>query len=292
MDKSLRVWNLNEILKGDSEVGSLDAAACVLKDAVELGPVDVQVGANRVGVSSMDGSIKIYDVNQSDSILEGSLLVDSNAMEGPAGDMQESLALDPWKFCFNPRNNSQMITGQLALQSCTISKGYIAATQQLPHSKYINCMEIAPSGELAATGDIDGQIRVINLHKMEQVGEPLSKHAKGVRSAAFTPDSTQLITGSDDLHIHMTDLQTRQSVLTLVSHADSITSISVNPMQPRYFVSASLDKSIKIWQQGHNKEVQTIALNDEVWSAKFSPDGRYIAVATKNGEISLVSFVN
>lgn len=114
MDKSLRIWNLNDILKGETQAGELDAAACVVKDAVELGPVDVQVGANRVGVSSMDGSIKIYDINQSDSKIEASLLVDSNSMQSPA-DMPDSLPLDPWKFCFNPRNNSHMLTGQLAL---------------------------------------------------------------------------------------------------------------------------------------------------------------------------------
>lgn len=57
-------------------------------------------------------------------------------------------------------------------------------------------------------------------------------------------------------------------------------------------MTASLDKSIKIWQNGYNKEVRTITLGDEIWSAKFSPDGRFIALAAANGTVSLVSFVN
>lgn len=178
------------------------------------------------------------------------------------------------------------------MQSCTVSKDLIKVNQQIQHNKYINCMEVAPSGEIAATGDIDGQLKIFNLQKMELQGNALSRHAKGVRCVTFTPDSTHVVSGSEDLHIHMTDVQTQQSVLTLVNHADWITSISFNPMQPKYFVSSSMDNTIKIWQQGYNKEVETITLNDQVWSAKFSPDGRYIAVATKNGSISLVSFVN
>ena len=83
-------------------------------------------------------------------------------------------------------------------------------------------------------------------------------------------------------------------MLTLVNHADWITSISFNPQDPKYFVSTSLDKTIKIWQVGHNKEVKNFEINDAgdgVWGAAFSPCGKYIAVACQNGNIVLVSFV-
>ena len=104
MDKTLRIWNHNDIaVQGKS----LEEAATVVQAAVELGPVDVQVGANRVGVTSMDGSIKIFDIQNSDAGLQATLLVDSNAMDRPA----DSIDIDPWKFCFNPRDNSQLITG-------------------------------------------------------------------------------------------------------------------------------------------------------------------------------------
>jgi len=47
-------------------------------------------------------------------------------------------------------------------------------------------------------------------------------------------------------------------------------------------VSTSLDKTIKIWQTGHNKEVKNFEINDAgdgVWGAAFSPCGKYIAVS-------------
>ena len=79
--------------------------------------------------------------------------------------------------------------------------------------------------------------------------------------------------------MHLVDVETQQRSLTLVNHADWITSLSFNPMDPKYFVSSSLDKTIKIWQTGFNKEVKTIELADQVWAASFSPCGKYIAVA-------------
>jgi len=79
--------------------------------------------------------------------------------------------------------------------------------------------------------------------------------------------------------MHLVDVQTQQRTLTLVNHADWITSVSFNPMEPKYFVSSSLDKTVKIWQTGHNKEIKTIELNDAVWKASFSPDGKFVIVA-------------
>lgn len=83
-------------------------------------------------------------------------------------------------------------------------------------------------------------------------------------------------------------------MLTLVNHSDWITSISFNPVDPRYFTSSSLDGTLKIWKQGTNKEVKTVAFssNGGIWKAEFTPDGKYIGVCCQDGTIGLVSFVN
>ena len=59
-----------------------------------------------------------------------------------------------------------------------------------------------------------------------------------------------------------------------------------------HFTSASLDKTVKVWKMGHNKEVKTIELSDAVWSASFSPDGKYIACCSQDGTVSIICFVN
>ena len=52
-------------------------------DGVEIGPVDVQISGTRIGVTSVDGSLKIFD-------LEGGLVVDSNRIEQASSDVKFS----------------------------------------------------------------------------------------------------------------------------------------------------------------------------------------------------------
>lgn len=66
-DQKLRVWNINEIMQDGKK---LDEPKETL-DAVELGPVDVQVCGSRIGVSSIDGSLKVFEY-------ERGLIADSN----------------------------------------------------------------------------------------------------------------------------------------------------------------------------------------------------------------------
>ena len=142
-------------------------------------------------------------------------------------------------------------------------------------------MDFSPSSGLLATGDIDGAVRIFDSSTKEPKGSVFSNHGRGVRCLKFSPDSSSIISGGEDLHIYLCDVETQQRTLTLVNHAAWITSIAFNPQDPKYFVSTSLDNTIKIWQTGQNKEVKTIEFNDSVqgvWSAVFSPDGRYIAV--------------
>jgi WD40 repeat protein len=110
-DKSVKVWNLNDILVHSK---GLEDVACTVPNATEIGPVDTQVCGNRLGVTSVDGSLKVFDLSSNaEGAIESKLVVDSNVMERPAaaeGDAS-SFELDPWKFCFNPSDNSQLVTG-------------------------------------------------------------------------------------------------------------------------------------------------------------------------------------
>lgn len=90
----------------------------------------------------------------------------------------------------------------------------------------------------------------------------------------------------------MVDVQSQERTLTLVNHADWVTSLSFNPVDPSYFLSTSLDKTIKIWKNGYNKEIKTLDVNEPVWNARFSADGKYIVAATEVGTLMLISFVN
>jgi WD40 repeat protein len=108
-------------------------------------------------------------------------------------------------------------------------------------------MDYAPSGNLVATGDIDGAMKIFDVKSQKMVGNSFNNHGRGVKCVKFSPDGRSILTGSEDLHLHLCDVESQKRTLTLVNHADWISSIAFNPMQPQYFVSTSFDKTVKIW---------------------------------------------
>ncbi len=76
---------------------------------------------------------------------------------------------------------------------------------------------------MIVSGDIDGAVKVFDSESKLLKGKPYNNHGKGVKCVKFTPDSKNIISGGEDLHIHMCDVETQQRILTLVNHADWIT---------------------------------------------------------------------
>lgn len=64
-DLTTKIWDLNKILVQGT--GALEAPDCVLKDSVELAPADVGLAGHKLAASSIDGSLRLYDINVSDS---------------------------------------------------------------------------------------------------------------------------------------------------------------------------------------------------------------------------------
>ena len=173
----------------------------------------------------------------------------------------------------------------------SVSNKHLSVNSQIAHNKYINCMDFAFNGNMVATGDIDGAVKIFDMSKKEMLGKPHNNHGRGVKAVKFSRDSRHFLSGSEDLHMHLVDIETCQRSLTLVNHADWITSLSFNPSDPKCFISSSLDKTIKIWSSTHGKQVKSIEMGSSVWSAQFSQDGRFIVAACQNGTISLIEYI-
>jgi WD40 repeat protein len=52
------------------------------------------------------------------------------------------------------------------------------------------------------------------------------------------------MSGGEDLHINITDIEYMKRKQTLTGHSDWITSMAV---ERKFFVTGSLDKTIKVW---------------------------------------------
>ena len=102
----------------------------------------------------------------------------------------------------------------------------------------------------------------------------------GVRSAAFSPDGTRIVTASNDKTARVWDAATAKEIAVLRGHEDSVLSAAFSPDGTR-IVTASWDKTAGVWDAATAKEIAVLR-GHENWvnSAAFSPDGTRIVTAS------------
>jgi WD40 repeat protein len=110
----------------------------------------------------------------------------------------------------------------------------------------------------------------------------LKGHEDSVRSVAFSPDGTRIVSGSGDKTLRLWDVSSGQSIgAPLQGHEGSVMSVAFSPDGTR-IVSGSGDKTQRLWDaksgqpigaplQGHENPVSSVA---------FSPDGTRIVSAS------------
>jgi len=100
--------------------------------------------------------------------------------------------------------------------------------------------------------------------------------------AAFSPDGTRIAFGKDDGTTQIRDLATKNLVETLAGHAAAVTYVDYTDA---HVVTASRDGTARIWT---GKQAIVLAGHrGEVWCAKLSPDGAFVATGGDDGTLRI-----
>ena len=111
----------------------------------------------------------------------------------------------------------------------------------------------------------------------------------GIVSLAISPDGTQIVSGGDKRDsLKLWDIGAGKEAGTLMGHTETrVGSVAFSP-DGRYALSASPDKTARLWEVSTGKALRTFAGHgDPVLSVAFSPDGRYAATGSKDKTIKL-----
>jgi WD40 repeat protein len=131
------------------------------------------------------------------------------------------------------------------------------------------------------------QLLISNFPSGSFLEKTLTGHSDSVLSAAYSPDSRYLASGSIDNTIKIWEVATGKELRTLTGHFSGVYSVVYSP-DGRYLASASADNTIKIWEVATGKELRTLTgHSDSVWSVAYSPDGRYLASGNYDNTIKI-----
>ncbi|XP_078696891.1 coatomer subunit beta'-like isoform X5 [Branchiostoma floridae x Branchiostoma belcheri] len=132
----------------------------------------------------------------------------------------------------------------------------------------VRASKFVPRKNWVVAGCDDMQVRVFNYNTLERV-HIFEAHSDYVRSIAVHPTQPYLLTSSDDMLIKCWDWDKKWACIQVFEgHTHYVMQIVINPKDNNQFASASLDRTVKVWQlgssapnftlEGHEKGVNCI----------------------------------
>ncbi|OJA17648.1 hypothetical protein AZE42_10801 [Rhizopogon vesiculosus] len=147
------------------------------------------------------------------------------------------------------------------------------------HEEWVTGVAVIPGTCLLVTCSQDKSLRLWDLNKGQQVGEPLLGHDSPVWAVAASPDGRWIVSGAQDGRILVWDVGTRKRVpVSFQGHWRSPISDIVFAPDSETFASASYDHTVRVWLRETGETVQVLELDPPppstlLYSVSYSPDG-------------------
>lgn len=114
----------------------------------------------------------------------------------------------------------------------------------------VRASAFVPRKNWIITGSDDMHIRCYNYNTLERVHQ-FEAHSDYIRCIAVHPTQSFVLTSSDDMLIKLWDWDKKWTCTQVFEgHTHYVMQIVINPKDNNTFASASLDRSIKVWQLG------------------------------------------
>lgn len=147
---------------------------------------------------------------------------------------------EPWMLCslYNGNINVWNHENQQLVKTFEVCDLPVRAAKFIPRKNWI------------VSGSDDMQIRIFNYNTLDRV-HSFEAHSDYVRCIVVHPTQPYILTSSDDMLIKLWNWEkswTCQQVFE--GHTHYVMQIAINPKDNNTFASASLDRTLKVWQLG------------------------------------------
>ncbi|KAK0731172.1 WD40-repeat-containing domain protein [Lasiosphaeris hirsuta] len=161
-------------------------------------------------------------------------------------------------------------------------KGFELQGSQTAGDRHISMTRFSPNGEMIATGNWGGQVKLIEVPSLEPK-RTLRGHTNKVSGLSWmpgatlpessvSPDTVNLASGGAEGHIHLWSLNRDTPLSTLEGHSQRVCRVEFHP-SGKYLASASEDTSWRLWdvemttelllQEGHSRGVYAVSFNTD-----------------------------
>ncbi|XP_047101692.1 coatomer subunit beta' [Schistocerca piceifrons] len=114
----------------------------------------------------------------------------------------------------------------------------------------VRAAKFVPRKNWVVTGSDDMQVRVFNYNTLERA-HAFEAHTDYLRCIAVHPTQPYVLTSSDDMMIKLWNWERQWACQQVFEgHTHYVMQIVINPKDNNTFASASLDRTVKVWQLG------------------------------------------
>ena len=106
-------------------------------------------------------------------------------------------------------------------------------------------------------------------------------HSDSISSAAWSPDSAHILTGSRDGTARVWDARTGETTLEL-THTDWVTAVAWSP-DSAHILTGTIDGTARVWDARTGQTTLELTHTDWVRAVAWSPDGAHILTGTMGG---------
>ncbi|KAJ7320622.1 hypothetical protein JRQ81_020133 [Phrynocephalus forsythii] len=155
------------------------------------------------------------------------------------------------------------------------------------HTSSISAVTFITSGFVIFSASLDGTVRAFDLHRYRNFRTFTSPRPTQFSCLAVDSSGEIVSAGSQDsFEVFLWSVQSGRLLDVLAGHEGPISSLYFNPMKC-VLASASWDKTVRLWDMLDSwRTKETLPQNSDVLAVAFRPDGKELAVASLDGQIT------
>ena len=109
-------------------------------------------------------------------------------------------------------------------------------------------------------------------------------HKQEILDMALSPDGQLIATASEDRTVNIWDRNGR--LIHSLVHASAVDRL-IFTSNGQYLVTQSRDRTVSVWTSQGELKHDNISYGSDIWSLALSPDGQWVAIGGKTGEVQI-----